>query len=60
MPVWSFHGANDTTMLVSYDDDAVTSLRNVGASINYTRYSHPTAGHFISRMAYETPGLVIG
>ena len=56
VPIWNFHAADDGSVPVSYSDQSVSSLRGLGASINYTRYQ--TGGHGIWSVAYSTPGLV--
>lgn len=56
VPVWNFHAADDGSVPVYYSDESVSSLRGLGASINYTRYQ--TGGHGIWSVAYSTPGLV--
>jgi len=56
MPIWNFHAANDTTILVSYSDNVVAGLRSAGANVIYTRYT--VGGHGIWPVAYRTPGMV--
>jgi predicted esterase len=56
VPIWNFHAADDGSVPISYSDQSVSSLRGLGASINYTRYQ--SGGHGIWSVAYSTPGLV--
>ena len=56
VPVWVFHAADDATVPVGFDDEAITALRNAGGDPIYTRYQ--TGGHGISNDAYQTLGLV--
>jgi len=56
MPIWNFHAANDTTILVSYSDSVVAGLRSAGANVIYARYL--VGGHGIWPTAYRTPGMV--
>jgi len=56
VPVWNFHAADDSTVPVDWSDSAVSSLRNAGASIVYTRYQN--GGHPIWPVGYNSPGLM--
>ena len=37
MPVWAFHGVEDTTVSVSRSDEMVEALKNRGADVTYSR-----------------------
>ncbi|MBQ7381038.1 MAG: prolyl oligopeptidase family serine peptidase [Clostridia bacterium] len=37
MPIWAFHGADDSTVLPRNSDEMVEKLRSVGADVTYSR-----------------------
>lgn len=37
MPVWAFHGANDTLVSPTQSDEMVSALKDSGADVTYTR-----------------------
>jgi len=37
MPVWAFHGAEDTVVSPFYSDRMVEKLKELGADVTYTR-----------------------
>ena len=37
MPVWAFHGVNDTTVSVNHSDEMVEALKRENADVKYTR-----------------------
>ena len=51
MPVWAFHGADDTTVLPSNSDDMVNALRGLGRDVRYTRMDG--VGHNVWEHAYN-------
>ena len=56
VPVWNFHAADDSTVLVSGSREMINMLRQVGGNPIYTEYR--SGGHGIWANAYATPGLV--
>ena len=38
MPIWVFHGAEDTAIKVTHSDEMVEALTNLGKNVKYTRY----------------------
>jgi pimeloyl-ACP methyl ester carboxylesterase len=56
MPVWVFHGQQDTIVLPKKDEMMVDALRQCGSTVQFTVY--PDADHKASfEMAYAEPGL---
>jgi len=51
MPVWVFHGANDTEVSIKHADIMVDELKKLGADINYTVFQN--SGHDIWGEVYE-------
>jgi predicted peptidase len=43
IPIWAFHGANDTIVDVTYSREMIDALRREGGSPRYTEY--PGVGH---------------
>lgn len=54
-PVWVFHGARDSTVLVSSSREMVDALKKAGASPRYTEY--PGIEHDSWNNALDTPEL---
>jgi predicted esterase len=55
IPVWAFHGAQDANVSVAGSRDAISALRKLGASPNYTEYKD--LSHVCWDRAYNEPGL---
>lgn len=55
VPVWAFHGAEDTTVPVQYSRDLTAALSKAGGTAKYTEY--PGVGHPSWMMAYDDPGM---
>jgi predicted peptidase len=53
--VWAFHGAKDTTVLVSRSREMVAALRTVNSSVRYTEY--PNVGHDVWTHAFRERDL---
>ena len=56
MPIWAFHGANDSVVSVSQSDEMVSKLKDVGADITYTRIdgvSHDAWNHTYNKELLE-------
>lgn len=53
--VWAFHGAKDTTVLVSRSREMVAALRTVNSSVRYTEY--PNVGHDVWARAFRERDL---
>ena len=51
MPVWAFHGSDDTVVSVTQSDEMVTELQKLGADVTYTRIEG--AGHNVWDCAYN-------
>lgn len=56
VPIWAFHGDQDTAVPVERTRDMVEALKAVGGNIKYTEY--PGEGHGISERAYHEPELL--
>ena len=52
VPVWAFHGADDTTVPVAGSRDMITALKAAGAAPKYTEYAG--VGHSSWPLAYAT------
>ena len=55
MPIWVFHGANDTIISVEYSRKMVAAIKAVGGNVRYTEY--PEAHHNIWKRTYDNPEL---
>lgn len=56
LPIWVFHGARDTTVLLYQDEIIVEALRAAGSSVKFTVYEE--AGHEDTwNRAYADPAL---
>ena len=51
MPIWVFHGSNDTIVSPIQSDEMVSKLLEAGADVTYTRLDG--VGHNIWEMAYN-------
>ena len=51
MPVWAFHGAEDSVVSVNQSDEMVAKLRELGRSVKYTRVDK--VGHNVWEKAYN-------
>ena len=51
MPVWAFHGTEDTAVCVRHTDEMVEALRSAGADVTYTRMEG--VGHNVWVHAYN-------
>lgn len=51
MPIWTFHGADDTVVNVLQSDEMVFKLKELGADITYTRIDG--VGHNVWEYAYN-------
>ena len=52
MPVWAFHGAEDTTVSPYQTDEMVAKLQKLGADVKYTRLDG--VGHNVYEGTYNT------
>ncbi|MGC4016407.1 MAG: prolyl oligopeptidase family serine peptidase [Luteolibacter sp.] len=55
LPLWIFHGSDDTTVLPQRSRDMVAAIKAAGGSPKYTEY--PGVGHGAWDPAYSTPEL---
>jgi predicted peptidase len=55
VPIWAFHGANDTAVPVKGSREMVEALRKLGAEPKYTEY--PNLSHGVWGEAYATEAL---
>jgi predicted esterase len=55
VPVWVFHGENDTAVPVRFSRDMVAAIRDAGGDPKYTEF--PGAEHNIWELVRVTPGL---
>jgi predicted peptidase len=56
VPVWAFHGANDSRVPVSGSRDMINAMKAAGGNPRYTEY--PDKGHDIGKLVSEEPGLL--
>ena len=56
IPVWAFHGAEDTVVPAEYTRRMIRALRAAGADPKYTEY--PGIGHDSWTPAYQEPDLL--
>ncbi len=52
LPIWAFHGAEDTVVPVSGSRDMIQAIRSAGGQPRYTEY--PQAGHGIWMQVYSS------
>lgn len=55
LPLWFFHGADDSVVPVRHSRDAVSALRSAGAVVRYTEYHDVDHDSWVR--AYDTPEL---
>jgi predicted peptidase len=55
LPIWCFHGGQDTVVKPIRSQEMVEALKAVGSDIRYTEY--PEAGHDSWSMTYSNPEL---
>jgi predicted esterase len=55
VPVWAFHGANDTKIPIEAQQVLVEALKACGGTVKFTVF--PNYGHDIEIPAYTEPGL---
>lgn len=53
LPIWVFHGEDDTSIPVSQSDEMVAELRRLGNPVKYTRY--PDTGHDSWTKTFDNP-----
>lgn len=51
MPVWAFHGVDDTAVSVTQSDEMVEKLRSLGRDVKYSRFEG--VGHNVWNYAYN-------
>ncbi len=56
LPIWAFHGAQDTAVPVSGSRDMIQAIRAAGGQPNYTEY--PNAGHNIWMEVYTSTSFL--
>jgi len=56
LPIWTFHGADDTTVPPKGSRDMVEKLKALGSPIKYTEF--PGVGHMSMNNAWAEPELV--
>ncbi len=60
-PIWAFHAESDSVIPVSYDRNAISALRNLGANPIYTEFNKDTFifpdGHFAWVLAYKNEAM---
>jgi predicted peptidase len=55
LPIWAFHGAQDTVVPIEGDQKMVDAVRACGGNVEFTVY--PDAGHDAWTQTYDNPGL---
>ncbi len=55
IPVWVFHGTDDTVVPIQKSEDMVTALQKAGGNVRFTRYEK--TGHDAWTKAYSQPEL---
>jgi predicted peptidase len=53
LPVWTFHGEEDSSIPVKHTEQVVGALRNLGSPVRFTRY--PGVGHDSWTRTYDNP-----
>lgn len=53
IPVWTFHGEDDTVVPITFTEELVDELDSLGADVRFTRY--PGTGHDSWTQTYENP-----
>lgn len=56
LPVWTFHGEDDTTVPISFTEDIVAELEGLSAPVRFTRC--PGIEHDSWTRAYDDPALL--
>lgn len=56
IPIWNFHGGNDTVVKTSRSRNMIAALEKVGGKAKYTEY--PNTGHNSWAPAYKDPELM--
>lgn len=55
LPIWNFHGAQDTVVRPEQSEEMVEAWKQLGANVKYTVY--PDAGHDSWTVTYDNPEL---
>ncbi|WP_328459396.1 dienelactone hydrolase family protein [Streptomyces sp. NBC_00448] len=55
LPVWTFHGEEDTTVPIKFTEEIVAGLEALGSDVRFTRY--PGVGHDSWTQTYDNPDL---
>lgn len=55
VPIWAFHGAQDTVVPIEGDQKMVDAVRACGGNVEFTVY--PDVGHDAWTQTYDNPGL---
>ncbi|MFJ9249919.1 prolyl oligopeptidase family serine peptidase [Streptomyces sp. NPDC101776] len=53
LPVWTFHGEEDSSILIQHTEQIVGALRELGSPVRFTRY--PGVGHDSWTRTYDNP-----
>ncbi|MFJ2155361.1 prolyl oligopeptidase family serine peptidase [Streptomyces sp. NPDC087856] len=53
LPVWTFHGEDDSNIPIEHTDQVVEALKNLGSPARFTRY--PGVGHDSWTRTYDDP-----
>lgn len=56
VPIWAFHGENDTSVPVDFSRNMITAIKKAGGNPKYNEY--PKVGHNSWHQAYDTPELL--
>lgn len=56
LPLWAFHGENDTTVPVDFSRNMIAAIKSAGGNPKYIEY--PKVGHNSWHQAYDTPELL--
>ena len=56
IPVWAFHGEEDTAVPVRFSRDMISAMEAAGGDPKYTEFAD--AGHNIWEQVKATPGLL--
>ncbi|WP_303315874.1 dienelactone hydrolase family protein [Flavivirga abyssicola] len=56
VPIWAFHGAEDSAVSVDYSRRMIKSIKKLGGRPLYTEFEN--VGHISWPLAYDTPGLL--
>ena len=55
LPIWSYHGAKDTTILLKWDQDTVDKIKSLGGNIQFTIY--PNLDHDCWTVTYSNEDI---